>query len=212
MDAFFQFGQKDGATYLYSTGGAEHVAARVTPVKDAAGKYVVDAWIGIGYDNHAMGGSYGAIALHADSSTHHFEMAVAGIGFGYCGAQLASDAASVYATGSSDMGSSCNEIATLCVDAALLSMDGKCDALTTFALPPMGRVASMSGTIGASQYPGGMGNAIMLNGTPSDSLAFGPANATMGVGSFGSGGGPGPGPGPGGPGPGGPGGGDAGAH
>ena len=38
-DAFFQFGEKDGSTYFYSTGGAAHVAARVTPAGDAGDKW-----------------------------------------------------------------------------------------------------------------------------------------------------------------------------
>ena len=40
------------------------------------------------------GCSYTAIAIHANSATGEFEMSVAGIGVGVCGAQLRSDGAS----------------------------------------------------------------------------------------------------------------------
>ena len=60
--AFFQFGQKDGTTYLYETIGAESIGARVAPVVGSPGQYTVDAWMGVGYEN----------ATGCGNSTHIF--------------------------------------------------------------------------------------------------------------------------------------------
>jgi hypothetical protein len=167
--------------------------------------YRVHAWSGVGYLNAMCGNmtgyddcSYGVIELSADPTGHTFEMAVAGIGFGYCGAELKSDGTSVFGTGSTDMGTTCNTTATLCISASDLASPSTCDAsLTTFSLPALGRLSSMgpnaagpgnprdSGAEWApSAYPGGGANRITVDGTSSDSLHFGPIVPTMGTSSF----------------------------
>lgn len=208
---FFQFGEKDGVFYLYIVDGVEHVAARLTRVvageSDAAtisggadsgtDAFKVDAWIGLGYSNGTAKGcgamrgfdgcSYGVIELHTDESRRAFELSVAGIGFGFCGAQLKSDGLTLYAIGSLDMGSSCTESGTLCVAASDISTATSCSgALTSFSTQSLGRKATsgMTGSIGASGYPGGTNNQVVLNGTDSDSLRFGPSDVTAGVSAF----------------------------
>jgi hypothetical protein len=130
------------------------------------------------------GCSYGAIELHSDESRAGLELTVAGVGFGYCGAQLKSDGAHVFAIGSLDMGESCLTTSTLCVTASDVTTPGVCSPeLTMFTSPALGRtaVSGTTGTMGASQYPGKTDNTIILNGTPTDSLGFGPSAPSPGV-------------------------------
>jgi hypothetical protein len=198
--SFVQWGQKDGVTYLYTAIGAEHVAVIATPIAGVADHYKVQAWIGLGYSNSGCGPgtwdgcSYGVMQLVADASAGEFEFTVAGVGFGYAGAQLKSNGATVYAAASTDMGTTCGAVDSLCVAASDLTTPGTCadgTALTTFDLPAIGREAVAGsdvppingGTFAASQYPASGAN-VTLNGTASDALAFGPAAPTAGVGSF----------------------------
>jgi hypothetical protein len=188
--SFFQFGQKDGVTYLYEVGGAETIAARVTPAADGSGQYAVSAWLGVGNNNATSCGnasgfddcSYGVMALEANPSRMHFELTVAGIGFGYCGAQLASDGMTVHLAGSPDMGATCADQASICVSASDVTMTTMC-ASTSFDLPAIGRAATSgpNGMWGASRNGS---EAIVLDGTASDSLAFGPRTPTAGVPEF----------------------------
>ena len=190
--AFVQFGQKDGITYLYEAIGAESIGARVAAV-GASGQYAVDAWMAVGYDNATGCGngtgfddcSYGVMALKADSSHLTFELSVAGIGFGYCGAQLKSDGATVYLKGSGDMGATCNESASLCVSASDVATPVMCTS-SSFALPALGRAATSgpNGVWGSSKYPGVGSDAVILDGTSTDSLGFGPSVPTPGVPEF----------------------------
>jgi hypothetical protein len=188
--AFMEFGKLDGVSYLFVTGGAARVAARVTPVAGTS-DVEVDAWYGVGYTNATCGTdgtfdgcSYAATVIHADPTTRAFEMAVAGIGVGFCGISMRSDGTSIYGAGSIDMGATCRARATLCVSAGDLAAPGACDAITSFTVPALGRNAGAGAhEFGASGYPV-MPN-ITLDGTPTDSLGFGPATApTEGVGDF----------------------------
>jgi hypothetical protein len=181
---FMQFGSDaDGITYLYETGGAARLAARISGD-------TVDVWYGVGYTNATCGNgsfdgcSYGVTQIEAQPASHAFEMTVAGIGVGYCGVQLRSDGTVIYGEGSTDMGATCDDVATLCANASDLSAATACDAVSTFALPPLGRQAgSGSHVFGASLYPATPN--IVLDGTATDSLGFGPGSApTDGVGEF----------------------------
>ncbi len=176
---FLQFAQKDEVTYLFSTVGAGPLAARIEPVQGAANQYTVRAWIGIA-DGATSGGSYGLITLQAHSGTRTLEMAVAGLGFGYCGAQLKSSATQIYFTGSPDMGSSCEPNTNACVAANDISTLQTCEpAVTQFAITPLGRLAA--GTSAASQYPGAPGNQVNVEKTATDSVHFGPTSPTSGA-------------------------------
>lgn len=188
--AFLQFGQRDGATYLFVTGGAARVAARVVP--DATGADVtLDAWYGVGYTNaqcgtdHTFDGcSYAATRLRAAPAARAFEMTVAGVGVGFCGVQVASDGAVLAGAGSLDHGATCADVATTCVLAVDLATPVPCDGVDAFALPPLGRQAGAGAHVfGASAYPATP--TITLDGTATDSLGFGPGDApTAGVGDF----------------------------
>jgi hypothetical protein len=188
--AFMQFGQKDGFDYLYVAGGAARLAARVRAIEGTDG-FDVMLWYGVGYDNGETCGdppafdgcSYGVTQLHADSSAGLFEIAVAGIGVGFCGIRLTSDQVAIYGEGSSDMGETCNEPATMCVDAVDLETPSSCEPAPVLELPAIGRLAaSGSHESGASTYPE-VPN-ILLDGTTGDSLHFGPEAPTEGVGEF----------------------------
>jgi len=172
----------------------------------SATAYTVHAWSSIGLTNATNCGnmtgfddcSYGVIELSADPSTQTFEMSVAGIGFGYCGAQIKSDGSVVFGAGSIDMGTTCDATGTLCIEASDLSTPATCDAsIMSFALPAFGRVASTGpnaggpgaphdagATWGPSAYPGGSADTIVLDGTSTDSLRFGPTAPSAGVTSF----------------------------
>lgn len=187
--AFLQFGKRDATTYLYVTGGATRVAARITQVD--AGEPSVDVWYGVGYTNVTCGTdgtfdgcSYAATQIHASPASHAFEMSVAGIGVGFCGIQIRSDGTSVFGRGSTDMGEICHDAASLCVAATDLVTPGSCEAITSFAQPALGRRAGAGAHVfGASAYPDAP--TITLDGTAADSLQFGPADApTAGVASF----------------------------
>jgi hypothetical protein len=194
---FLAWGQQGGTTFLYIAEGAMHIAARLTPQTGGGDGgtpvYAVDAWIGVGYNNAGECGdklgfdscSYGAIELHADAATRAFELAVAGVGFGYCGAQLQSDGSQIYALGSLDMGSTCVEPRSACVDATSLSELPACSD-TRFQSTALGRTMTQGSrqSFGPSLYPGGSDNQIRLDGSATDSLSFGPSAPPAGVGAF----------------------------
>jgi hypothetical protein len=203
---FVQFGQKDGVTYYYSAVGAGWTAATLTPTGDGGADQLVRAWSSVGVLNAATCGdktafddcSYGVIQLVADPSAHGFEMAVAGVGFGYCGAQLRSDGVSVYQIGSADMASTCGDPVTVCVSASDATTPATCEgAVATFALTPLGRTSSVGPHAGgpgvdagpdaawaASAYPGGAGDSVKLDGASDDAVHFGPTSPSPGVGKM----------------------------
>ncbi|MDB4972761.1 MAG: hypothetical protein JWN48_1102 [Myxococcaceae bacterium] len=161
----------------------------------ASGTYRVDAWMGLGYNNATSCGpmrgfdgcSYGVIELHADPTSRLVELSVAGVGFGYCGAQLRADATNVFARGSIDMGMTCLSTSELCVAASDVTTPAVCSAgLTKFVSPALGRKATVGSqqSFGESQYPGSANNQITLDGSATDSLALGPIAPADGVGSL----------------------------
>jgi len=191
---FVQFGVKDGKTYLYQYGGQSRSAAIVTPINGST-TFTVDAWLSVGVLNNPWDTmSYGVIQLRADPSLAIFEMSVAGTGFGYCGAQLISNATELYVIGSTDMGETCVTTDSACVLATDTSVASNCDYLTSqITLPALGRQyalgsgSSISAYLAASSYPGNSttgGNQIVLSGSSSDSVFFGPTSPTSGASSF----------------------------
>jgi len=186
--AFLQFGQRDGKTSLYVAVGAARLAAIVSPIAGST-EHAVDAWYGVGYTNATGCGStgtfddcsYALAELHADPSSKAFEMAVAGIGVGFCGVQFASDGTALWAAGSGDMGATCNARATACVSAADLATPATCTP--SYALPALGRRAGAGAhAFGASAYPAAPN--VTLDGTGTDSLHFGPEAPTAGAGDL----------------------------
>ena len=191
------FGTHENLTYLYSASGDQRVAAIIEPL-DSLGApthspgsshdYQIEVWLGIGYGNPASTGSYGAVHLYVNSFTKAFEMALAGQDFGYCGAQLKSDGTQVYLVGSTDRGTTCAPPEAICVGASDLSAAATCGSeLQAFELPALGRVSATGAngkTLGASQYPGGPSNSILLTGQSIDSLGFGPTTVPAEIGSL----------------------------
>ena len=179
------FGKKDDVWYLYQNIGAGRSFAIVTPVANSTSDYTVEGWFSVGITNtpNWYSGSYGVVHLKANSSTKNLEMAVAGIGFGYCGAQLKTDGNNLFIKGSIDTGSngttwSCGASDTFCSSASDLSQSGSCGSIdnTTFQLSAIGVTNS------------GYGSGVTLDGTSTDSVHFGPAVSAIstitGVDSF----------------------------
>jgi hypothetical protein len=185
-----QFAVVDGVTYLYQAVGQSHAAAIVTPIAGTTAQYKVQVWMGVGYLNASSCGetgqfdgcSYGVIHIEANSSDQTFEMAVAGIGFGYCGAQLKSDGTNIYAKASAD-GESCEAPDTLCVSAANLGTVGECSAIDAFSLPALGRDEAEGEHVSAATLYPETPN-VILTGAAGDSLDFGPTTPTAGAGDF----------------------------
>jgi hypothetical protein len=187
--AFVQFGERDGETSLYVAIGAARLAALIAPIAGST-DHTVEAWYGVGYNNATSCGSAGAFddcsyalaELHANPASTSFEMAVAGIGVGFCGVQFASDGAALWSVGSTDMGATCNARATACVSATDLDTPTSCGA-PSYNLPALGRRAGAGAhEFGASDYPDEPN--LTLDGTGSDSLRFGPTAPTAGAGNF----------------------------
>jgi hypothetical protein len=187
---FLQFGARNGKTTLYISVGQIRLAAIIAPIEGST-EHLVDAWYGVGYGNATSCGatgtfedcSYAATQLYANPVTHAFEMSVAGIGVGFCGVQFASNGASIYGIGSTDMGTTCNDPLRLCVSADDLTAPGTCATPAAYVLPALGRTAGAGAqTFAASCYPG-VPN-ITLDGTEADSLHFGPLAPTDGAGDF----------------------------
>jgi hypothetical protein len=167
-----------------------------------ANAYLIQAWFGVGYTNDQLpavpasgnvpnawfNGSYATVALVANPQTKTFEMTAAGVGIGYCGAQFASDGNSIFGIGSTDMGSTCNSAKTVCLEAATaVPRSTACSVQqTNFALTPVGRRSSVSlgTTFAASAYPGSSANQVVVDGTASDSVHFGPVEPPLGVTAF----------------------------
>jgi hypothetical protein len=188
--AFLQFGVVDGKTSLYIAVGAARLAALISPIAGTT-DHVVDAWYGVGYNNVTSCGStgtfddcsYALTELHANPATKALEMAVAGVGVGFCGVQFASDGTELHGVGSTDMGSSCNDRATFCSSATDLDMPSTCASPAPYLMPAIGRRAGAGAhEFGVSRYPEAPN--ITLDGTMTDSLYFGPQAPTPGAGDF----------------------------
>jgi hypothetical protein len=184
------WGQKDGNTYLYvhgDVGGVAAIAKAAGPAPADGGvqHYSAEIWASIGANNASQfgkwcGGSYGVMHIQGNSATSSFEMAVAGLNLGFCGAQIRSDGMNVYGEGSVD-GPTCGGRGTVCFSAANLTKGGVCDTtLTTFKLTPLGRkaVTDCSGDPnnppGPSLYPSIPSDNTVLDGSDGDDVHWGP--------------------------------------
>jgi hypothetical protein len=167
------WGQKDGSTYLYlhqDIGGVVAIARPAGPAPTADGgvqHYTAEIWSTIGENNQPWhSGSYGIMHIQGNSATSSFEMAVAGVNMGFCGAQIRSDGSNVYGEGSAD-GPSCADDATLCTTAGDLSKSGVCSStLKTFNLPALGRKSFVDPdgySANVSFYPSSAN--VIINGT-----------------------------------------------
>jgi hypothetical protein len=188
--SFLQFGEQDGGISLYITTGTSRLAAIVTPVDDSpdgSPRYQIDAWYGIDSDTACGDGCpYGVGQLYANPVTRRFEMTFAGLSVGFCGLQFASDGTSIFGVGSIDAGEYCLDPARLCVSASDPTAPGAlatCSQPPAYILPALGRRARPGElALGPSRYPAEP--TITLDGSRTDSLHFGPAVPTDGVGDL----------------------------
>jgi len=184
---FVQFGQKDGLWYMYQRGGATLVGAIAT----VANNEITDAhvWYSCGVMNSPFYNmSYGVVEVVGNVTSNSFEMVVAGLGYGYCGAQLKTDNTLLWVEGSVDYDTTCAATDTACVEASDVTVyTTGCDtsSVSDFSLTALGREESYGWqTIAASQYPGGSENTVVLDGTSTDTLHFGPTGMVSGVTEF----------------------------
>ena len=196
VTGFIMFGRVNDTFYLYEYGGETAMASRVTLAPGpsyntsttnvsalvaafgagatAGADAVVDQvelWYSVGMLN--TNGSHAVVHVLARPRVPVFEMAAAGAGIGFCGAQLRGTNATMFVTGSVD-GPACAATDTVCTLANDTSVTTTCDAdVTEFELVPLGRVEYTGHN--ASQYPGGGANNVHLTvlGTDDDTY-FGP--------------------------------------
>jgi len=163
--------------YLYARGGDGIQAAIATldSNRNVIEEYV---WYSVGINN-PHNGSHGVVQIYADPVHGVFELTAAGAGLGFCGAQLRSDSSFMNVTGSIDMGTTCTPTDSVCCDAntlaAVAASSCASDGVDSFSLPPLGREAYGAGQFGASQYPGGAANQVVLTTSGDDDAYFGPS-------------------------------------
>lgn len=148
----------------------------------------VDIYFSVGVEmNASETGSRGLMHLVARPSENTFQASVAGIGLGFCGAQFASDGASIRFVGSQDgVNGACQPKNETCVLAQDLGAPGDCAAVG-FSLAPLGRAATEDFLFqsvelwAASQYPDfGDFAAVDVGAGGNSSVAFGPAAVPLG--------------------------------
>jgi len=89
------------------------------------------------------------------------------------------------------MGTSCAANDSVCVLTSDTTTPSDCGYLKTLiTLPAIGRQyatgsgSAVSSSWGASNYPGGSSNQVVLAGASTDSVFFGPTSPTSGTGTF----------------------------
>jgi len=184
---FIMFGVNGNTTYLYTYGGAGSTAFTIQSLGNDYSK--VTGWLAVGAESGGTcNGSYGAIQIFAnnDPAQQQFEVSCAGSGMGFCGANVVANKTTLYAIGSADMGSTCVATDTLCANATDLSVaESDCTILQNDrALPAMGRMANADKGWGASDYPGGTADQIIMSCDSSDSAHFGPTSVLAGTTQF----------------------------
>jgi len=176
-NGFDQWSQVGDTTYLYVRGGDGIVAAQVVGNGTFGNVKQVTVWFSVGIINR--NGSHAVAMVYAEPSTPIFEMSVAGVNVGFCGVQMKSDGNVLNVTGSEDY-TSCAPTDTSCTLASSLTTAATCNAFVdSFSLPAMGREAYVVGIYGASGYPGGSKNTVVLANTGTDATFFGPSVPTV---------------------------------
>ena len=197
------FGKRNNTWYLYDSVGQTRSLFAITP--SGNGK-VGEGYMGVGYQNASStscsskydGCSYGMISVYLNSDTRIFEMGVAGIGFGFCGAHIRSDLTNLFIAGSPNgVGAACTAYSAASTDthACFSASDLSSTALTSctsididnfFFKELMGKTALPSWN--ASNGWPASGNIVTLDGTTSDTIYFGwsieSITATAGISSF----------------------------
>jgi hypothetical protein len=178
-EGFDMFALVNQTFYIYVFGGETAVAAQVQ--MDADGNATqVDVWYSVGLIN--LNGSHAVTRIRAIPANQTFEMTVAGAGIGFCGGQVRSSGGVVRIVGSEDMGTTCDATDSVCANSNNVTEVVNCtDAVNTFVLPPIGRLAytGPNGAQGASDYPGGSSNHVQLQANGSDDTIFGPTASVL---------------------------------
>jgi hypothetical protein len=173
----------DSTMHLYDRSQEVAVAALVTMNMTNSTVEKVEVWYSVGLSSR--NGSAGVVHIVAQPNATRFELAVAGRGMGYCGAQMISDGTTVRLTGSEDLGYTCVSTDTVCVSAANISVVVNCtEGVSKFALRPLGRqsyVDASNTTLDASYYPGGANNTVVLRADGNDTSLFGPSVIPTGL-------------------------------
>jgi len=173
---FDQFAQVGDTTYLYVRGGDTIVAAQIVGNGTFGNVHSVRLWYSVGVQP-PRNGSHGVVMVYAEPGTPVFEMSVAGVGIGFCGAQLKSDGTVMNVTGSAD-GPGCAPTDSACTSANDITTTATCNAnVDSFSLPALGR--KMYSTFAASAYPGGALNTVTLTTTGNDDCFFGPSTPSV---------------------------------
>lgn len=180
-EGFVLVWRSNTTVHLYDRGPETAVAAIVETNATTGNVTRVELWYSVGLSN--LNGSHAVVHLVAEPATRAFEMTASGNGIGFCGAHLLSDGTAMRLTGSSDMGATCAPVATVCVSAdSVTNLTACIDA--PFMLSPLGRLAytGPGGTpLGASQYPGGSDNSVLLRADGVDDTLFGPSEIPAGL-------------------------------
>ncbi len=174
---------RDSTMHLYDKGGEVAVAALVSMNLTTRNVTRVEVWYAVGLST--QDGSAGVAHIVALPNATRFEMAVAGHGVGFCGAQIVSDGTTVRLTGSEDLGFSCAPTDTICVSAANVSVPVNCtESVSSFTLRALGRQSFVNAngtTLDASHYPGGANNTVVLRADGNDTSLFGPLTLPAGL-------------------------------
>ena len=125
--------------------------------------------------------SHGVAQLHARPREKYIEMTVAGVGIGYCGAQMRADQDLVYIKGSSRSGPTCDSTDDVCVLASDVTANSTCTSdQKAFSLSPLGRLAINGTSVDASDYPGGASNQVSFSSDGmNDDTNFGPSEPAV---------------------------------
>lgn len=167
----------NGIFYVLVNGGDGIVAAQAFQDLTTGAVINESIWFSVGTKNR--NGSHAVVQIVAHPKEKAFEMSVAGAGIGFCGAQLMANATVMNFTGSVDMGATCVAADTNCVLSLDLTSVGTsaCIDVSDFTLPALGR--QNYSTFGASAYPGGAANQVVLSVSGNDACFFGPSEPTV---------------------------------
>ena len=179
---FIQWGYKNSTTFnIYMRGGATIIAGELMLSNDV-NRTVTDVMlyysVGVSSD---LTQSHGVATVRARPREKYIEMAVAGVGIGYCGAQLRADENRVYIKGSARSGPTCDSTDDVCVLASDVTVTSTCTAAQKdFSLTAIGRQAISGTSVDASDYPGGASNQVIFSSDGmNDHTDFGPTEPAV---------------------------------
>ena len=179
---FIQFGYKNSTTFnIYMRGGRTIIAGEILLSNDANSTVTdVKLYYSVGVNSN-LTQSHGVAQLHARPREKYIEMTVAGVGVGYCGAQMRAGQDRVYIKGSARPGPTCDSTDDVCVLASDVAVSSTCTSdQKAFSLTPLGRLAISGTSEDASDYPGGASNQVSFSSDGlNDDTNFGPTEPAV---------------------------------